>query len=767
MTELVLVESCAALNVRVTGIVQGVGFRPFVHRLATRHALRGWVRNDADGVEISIEGAPAGLDAFVRALSAEAPPLARVDTVAVHAREPDGIEWFRIISSADVTDHRQAVAPDVAMCEDCERELYDPANRRFQYPFVTCTNCGPRYSVIERMPYDRERTSMRAFTQCATCLEEYLTPGDRRHHSETNSCPRCGPRLELLMPGAEYRDFTALEKASRLLRRGAIVALRGLGGFHLVVDATNDEAVARLRRRKHREAKPFAVMVRTIDEAGAIAVLDPDESALLNARERPVVVVPRRSPGPLSSLVAPGMTTVGLMLAYTPLHHLLLDLAQRPLVMTSGNASDEPLCAGVDESLRRLRGIADAFLVHDREIVARVDDSVMRVARSRPLFLRRARGFAPLPVPLPVSTPLPIVGMGAHLKNTVTLAQDGAAYVSPHIGDLETLETLEHFRATVERIARLHRIEPQVVAHDLHPGYLSTAEALRMDGVRRVAVQHHHAHIAAVCAEHGITDPVLGVAFDGTGFGDDGTVWGAEFLVADLVEYQRVGHLRAAPLPGSARAVRTPWRAALGYLSLEPSAAAAFRHAFDDVDPSELEVARRQAERGINAPLASSMGRLFDAAAAILGVRREVQFEGQAAMELEALAGRRVATPLPFPIVDGGADGLVLDPLPLLAALSQRRERGTPVEELAAAFHESVAATTSLVVQRLAAAHRLGIVALGGGSFQNARLLESLSARLEVAGWRVVVPRALPPNDGAISYGQVAIAAARLSQERT
>lgn len=767
MPELVLVGSRAALSVRVTGIVQGVGFRPFVHRLAARHTLQGWVRNDADGVEIAIEGAPEALDAFVRELGSQAPPLARVDTVRVNTRQPDGVEWFRIIPSADATDHRQAVAPDVAMCEACERELYDPGNRRYRHPFITCTDCGPRYTVIERLPYDRERTSMSAFTQCATCLEEYRTPGDRRHHSETNSCPQCGPQLHLVVHDSEYRDANALTKASRLLRRGDIVAMRGLGGFHLMVDATNDEAVTRLRRRKHREAKPFAIMVRMVDEAHELAMLDADEAALLASRERPVVVVPRRPAGPIATSVAPGMTTIGLMLAYTPLHHLLLDLVQRPLVMTSGNASDEPLCAGIEEALARLRGIADAFLMHDREIVARVDDSVMRVARAAPVFLRRARGFAPLPVSLPRSATLPILAVGAQLKNTVTLAQDAAAFVSPHIGDLDTLETLEHFRATVARMARLHRIEPQVVAHDLHPGYLSTAEAMRMEGVRRVAVQHHHAHIAAVCAEHGITDDVLGVAFDGTGFGDDGTVWGAEFLVADLVGYQRVGHLRAAPLPGSDLAVRTPWRAALGYLSLEPSAAPAFNGAFDGVDQRELEVARQQAERGLNAPLASSMGRLFDAAAAILGVRRKVLFEGQAAMELEALAGRRVADPLPFPMVDGRGGLLMLDPIPLLMALGEGRARGIPVESLAAAFHESVVAATSLLVENLASARRLRIVALGGGSFQNARLLESISARLEAGGLRVIVPRALPPNDGAISYGQAAIAAARLSQERT
>jgi hydrogenase maturation protein HypF len=593
MTSVLPANREAAL-VRVTGVVQGVGFRPFVHRLAVRHGLDGWVRNDAAGVEIAIEGEPMEINDFVRELRNDAPLLARIDELTMDTREVRGLGEFRIVTSEDGIRQRQAVAPDVSMCDECERELYDPANRRYRYPFITCTDCGPRYSVIERMPYDRERTSMRAFTQCVECLAEYQAPGNRRYHSETNSCPRCGPRLRLLMRSAEYRDDEVLAKATRLIRSGSIIALRGLGGFHLVADATNEEAVERLRLRKHREAKPLAVMVRTAAEAATIADLDAAEQELLSSRERPIVVVRRRVHTMIADAVAPGMTTVGLMLAYTPLHHLLLDLVCRPLVMTSGNLSDEPLSAGIGEAMTRLRGIADAYLVHDREIVARVDDSVMRVACGRPLFLRRARGAAPLPIPLPIAAPLPILAVGAHLKNTVTLAQDGAAFVSPHIGDLDTLETLRHFHDTVRRIGALHRIEPKIVAHDLHPSYLSTGEAMRMESLERIGVQHHHAHVAAVCAEHGVTDPVLGVAYDGTGYGDDSTAWGAEVLVADLVEYQRIAHLRSAPLPGSDLAVRTPWRSALGYLSLEPDAAPAFARAFEGVDDRELEVARRR-----------------------------------------------------------------------------------------------------------------------------------------------------------------------------
>lgn len=764
MTAGVATTERLAMLVRVRGVVQGVGFRPFVHRLAARNALDGWVRNRADGVEIMVAGAQDAIEAFVHELHAESPPLAHIAQLETTPCVAEDAGPFAIVVSTDELLERQAVAPDVAMCEGCARELYDPANRRFRYPFITCTDCGPRYSVIERMPYDRERTSMRTFTQCDACREEYETPGDRRHHSETNSCAACGPRLTLVAHRGIKRGDSCLPAAAQLLREGAILALRGLGGFHLAVDATNDEAVRRLRQAKRRDAKPFAVMVRTMNDARLVAEMSDVEAALLAARERPIVVVPRGHRWTLAPSVAPGMTTVGLMLAYTPLHHLLLDLAGVPLVMTSGNVSDEPICASEEEARSRLEQIADGYLLHDREIVARVDDSVVRVAASAPLFLRRARGFAPLPVPLPIAARAGILAVGAHLKNTVTLAADRAAYVSPHVGDLDTLETLLHFRQTIDRMADLFRIEPAIVAHDLHPGYRSTAEAMRREGVTRVAVQHHHAHIAAVCAEHGVTERVVGVAYDGTGYGDDGTAWGAEILVADLVSYERVAHLRTAPLPGSDLAVRTPWRSALGYLSLEPSLTPLFGRALEGVDSRALYVARRQTERGINAPAASSMGRLFDAAAAVLGVRHEVRFEGQAAMELEALAGTYRGELLPLPITSGSQGQLVLDPLPLLAALGERAARGMAVEALAAAFHDSVVAATVDVVRSICEHYAVGMVALGGGTFQNARLLSSVCDKLAAAGLRVLVPRLLPPNDGGISYGQAAVAAATLAR---
>ena len=750
----------AAVRLSIRGVVQGVGFRPFVHRLAIKHELAGWVRNASGDVQIQVEGDSASVATFVRDVRADAPPLARIDDLHAERCEPMGLTTFTILESRTEAGRRQPVSPDVALCAACEAELFDPENRRHRYPFITCTDCGPRFTVIEAMPYDRERTSMRAFAQCPACLVEYRTPGDRRYHSETNSCPACGPRVWLDGSASE-----PIQGAADLLAAGRIVAIRGLGGFHLAVDATNEEAVARLRIRKQREAKPLAVMVRTLAEARRVGDVDPEEEALLVSRERPIVLLTRRIRSDVAPSVAPGLGSVGVMLAYTPLHHLLCDAVRRPLVMTSGNRSDEPIATDNDDAKRRLAGIADAFLLHDREIVARYDDSVLRVAADMPVFLRRARGYAPLPLTLPVASPRPLVAVGPHLKNTFTLVHGREAYVSQHIGDLENLETLEHWRTALSAYRRLFRVEPEVAVRDLHPGYLSTRLAGDLGLERIIAVQHHHAHIAAVLAEHGETQPVVGIAFDGTGYGADGHVWGAEFLVADLAGYRRVGQLRYARLPGGDLAAREPWRAALGYLALEPAAADAFVRAFATVPSATRSVAIQQIARRINAPLASSLGRLFDAAAAVLGVRTVSRYEGEAAMELEALAGRRGAQPFPFPAAESEGGVWVLDPVPLLVALGEGRAAGVGMVELAARFHESVAAAADSLAARLAAQAGLRTVALGGGCFQNARLLVSLRTRLEARGLRVLVPRRLGPNDGAVSYGQAAVGAALLHAE--
>jgi hydrogenase maturation protein HypF len=758
----------SALRVQVTGQVQGVGFRPFVHRLALRHGLGGWVRNESGAVEIEVEGVDQALAEFLRGLQLEAPPLARIEAVRSEPCPPAGSGQFSILDSVVRKDRRQPVPPDIGLCAGCEAELFDPADRRFRYPFITCTDCGPRFTVIESLPYDRERTSMRAFPPCPECRREYHDPQDRRYRSETNSCPGCGPRL--WFEGAGGGDpapdgESALAAAAALLRAGGVLALRGLGGFHLAADATDEPAVARLRRRKRREAKPLAIMVRTLEDARALGEVGPGETRLLRSPERPVVLLRQRSGCGLAPSVAPGLDTVGVMLAYTPMHHLLLDLVARPLVMTSGNRSEEPIAIGNAEARTRLADIADGFLLHDREIVARYDDSVLRVAGGAPVFLRRARGYAPSPLSLPVASPLPLVAVGPHLKNTITLVHGDRAWPSQHIGDLDGLETLEHFGQVLERFRTLFSIEPRVAVRDLHPGYLSTrlAEELGLAGV--LAVQHHHAHIAAVMAEHGRVAPVVGIAYDGTGHGDDGRTWGAEVLLADLSGYRRLAHLRYAPMPGGDLAARTPWRAACGYLSLEPAAAPAFELALAGVDPRERAVAERQAAARLNAPLASSMGRLFDAAAAVLGVRRVSDYEGQAAMELEALAGRRpVGTPARAVELRDG-ESWVLDPVPLLAELGERRQAGEDVRHLAAVFHEAVATATVELAERAGSATGLGAVALGGGVFQNARLLTSVREQLERRRFTVLVPRRLSANDGAVSYGQAAVAAALLTRE--
>jgi hydrogenase maturation protein HypF len=756
-----------ALQLHVRGVVQGVGFRPFVHRLALRHRLTGWVRNEAGSVHIRVEGEGGAVRAFVRALRVEAPPLARIEALESGPAAAEGCTSFEVRPSDPSDGGSLPVSPDVALCAACEAELLDPADRRHGYPFVTCTDCGPRFTVIEAMPYDRERTSMRTFAQCPECVREYRDPSDRRHHSQTNGCPSCGPRVWLEDAHGEplEEDGDAMEAAAAALVRGEILAVRGLGGYHLAVDATYEPAVRRLRARKSREAKPLAVMVATLAGARRLAGIDAAEARLLMSPERPVVLLRRADGAGLAPSVSPGLETVGVMLAYTPLHRLLLERVGRPLVMTSGNRSDEPIATGCGEARARLRGIADAFLQHDREIVARYDDSVARVVDGSPLLLRRARGYAPLPLPLPVPAPVPLLAVGPHLKNTFTLAEGSSAYVSQHVGDLENLETLEHFRAALGRFRTLFRVEPRIAVRDLHPGYLSTRIAEELGLERTLAVQHHHAHIAAVAAEHGVTTPVVGLAFDGTGYGEDGCVWGAEILVADLAGYRRAGRLRYAPLPGGDLAAREPWRAALGYLSLEPDAAPAFAAAFRDVPEPTRALAEVQAARGLNAPVASSMGRLFDAAAAVLGVRGVSRYEGEAAMALEALAGRSAAAPLPF-TAELDVDGVwVLDPLPLLAALGEGRARGTAVPELAAAFHESVAAAAAWLAARVARADGLSTVALGGGVFQNARLLSGVRARLRAGGLRVLVPRRLSPNDGAVSYGQAAAPPALLQRE--
>ncbi|HEX6315235.1 MAG TPA: carbamoyltransferase HypF [Gemmatimonadaceae bacterium] len=764
------ISATAARRVRIAGLVQGVGFRPFVHRLALRHELAGWVLNSSGAVMIHVEGDAGAIEQFITDVRNDAPVLTRIESLTTEWVAPEGFGEFEVRASSVAGEGRLPVSPDVAICEACARELFDPLNRRFRYPFITCTDCGPRFTIIESMPYDRERTTMRAFTQCAECQREYETPSDRRYHSETNSCPECGPTLWFEPVGASppfLADEHALQQAVRLLRDGRILAVRGLGGFHLAVDATNAAAVRRLRERKHREAKPLAVMMASLDEARRHVELTPRETQLLTSASSPIVTALRRQAdascvAPIAAEVAPGLAHIGVMLAYTPLHLLLLRGVGTPLVMTSGNLSDEPIATGVDEARDRLGGIADGFLFHNREIIARYDDSVLRVVNEAPIFLRRARGYAPSPIDLPIETSRPLLAVGPHLKNTFTLMEGRRAWVSQHIGDLENLETFEHFHASRQRFEALFRVKPEVIAHDLHPGYLSTQMAMAF-GLETIAVQHHHAHIAAVLADHGHTGPVIGIAYDGTGYGGDGCVWGGEILYADLAGYRRLGHLRYAPMPGGDAAARAPWRCAAGYLSLDTAARS---QCLPRGEPHERVIVERQLERGINAPRASSMGRLFDAAASVIGLRQQSQYEGQAAMELEALACRRRGTVLPYEVT-GMRGGWEFDPLPMLAALGARAQSGTDPGVLAASFHDTVVAASADLAGRARRVTGCGTVALGGGCFQNARLLSALRRALQREGFTVLAPRQLSPNDGAVSVGQAVVAAAVLSGRRS
>jgi hydrogenase maturation protein HypF len=693
---------------RVQGVVQGVGFRPFVFGLAVRHGLSGFVLNDGSGVLAEAEGETRALDAFARAIEAEAPPLARVDSVVAERVAPLGETGFRIETSAP--SGRSALIPaDVATCDDCLRELFDPADRRYRYPFVNCTQCGPRFTIVRGVPYDRPLTTMAGFALCAECRREYEDPFDRRFHAEPVCCPACGPRLS--MP---------LEEAVAMLRAGRIVAVKGLGGYHLACDATDEDAVARLRARKHREDKPFAVMTDAVRA----------ERALLESRERPIVLVRKEDAVAVAPSVAPGTAWLGVMLPYTPLHHLLLHDGGIPLVMTSGNVSDEPIAFDDAEAHERLGGIADAFLSHDRPIHRRCEDSVVRAE----FPIRRSRGFAPGAVALPVAARRPVVAAGAELKSTFCVARGGDAFLSPHLGDLDGELAYRAFRADLGLYLDMLGVAIEVIAHDLHPEYLSTKWALEQDALL-VGVQHHHAHAAACLAEHGETGPALALVFDGTGYGTDGTLWGGELLRCDLASFERLAWLEPVPLPGGEAAVREPWRVAAVHLERA------------GVDVPWARWAEVRASLSVNAPLASGMGRLFDAVAAVLGVRETVTYEGQAAIELEQLAGDLPAAPWPWRF--GDATELVVRCHAELAD-------GMAREEVAAAFHETVAAGAAAACAEAAEPRT---VVLTGGTFQNLRLLASTRARLEDEGFRVLTHRLVPPNDGGVSYGQAAVAA--------
>jgi hydrogenase maturation protein HypF len=768
----------------VNGVVQGVGFRPFVYTLAIRYALTGWVRNTSAGVDIEVAGDESALNEFTRAITAEAPALSRIESVVSEVvADNGGYARFEIRHSQDVEGAYQPISPDVAICDDCLCEVFDPSDRRYRYAFTNCTNCGPRFTIIQDIPYDRPKTTMAPFEMCPECQAEYDDPLDRRFHAQPNACPVCGPQLELLpspdqdVP-PEWDDLPEdeIDAARDLLRQGRIVAIKGLGGFHLACDATNPAAVRELRRRKGRIAKPFALMVPDLETAMRFCEVSFAVAQALAAGERPVVLLPQR-PNDASHAdetvtiagdVAPGLREWGVMLPYTPLHYLLLEPAPDfppALVMTSGNYSEEPIAIENTDALDHLGPLADAFLLHNRDIHIRCDDSVVRVVGNQVMPLRRSRGYAPYPVPLPFESP-PLLAAGAELKNTFCLARDRYAFMSQHVGDLANYDALLSYEHSIEHMVRLFRVEPQIIAHDAHPDYMATRYALdcaQASGLPHIAVQHHHAHLASCLAEHKLPPdaPAIGVIFDGTGLGPDGAIWGGEILIGGYAEYQRFAHLRYLPLPGGDTATLRPYRTALAHLW---SAGIAWEHDLPPVqsaDNQEQGIIRQQLEKRLNAPLTSSMGRLFDAVAALTGILQVVTYEAQAAIWLEAQSDPGETASYAFEIVrqDGDSAPRLIDPGPALRALVADYRNGVPAPRIAARFHNGVADMIRDICQVARDATGIKSVVLSGGVFQNATLHRLTVPRLEAAGFAVYTHRLVPPNDGGLALGQAAIAA--------
>ena len=744
-------------KVTVHGAVQGVGFRPFVYRLATQLHLSGWVLNSSQGVFIEVEGPVNLLQTFLARLEREKPPLAIIQSLECSYLDAVGYGRFEIRYSEQAGQKTALILPDIAICADCLREIFDPANRRYRYPFTNCTNCGPRFSIIGELPYDRPNTSMRRFKQCPECEAEYHDPLDRRFHAQPNACSKCGPHLEL-WDGVGHvlaREETALRNAAELIGQGKILALKGIGGFQLISGAQEEDVVVRLRQRKRREGKPFALMYPSLEQVRRDCLVSKLEERLLGSPESPIVLLERRTGrSAIAASVAPGNRSFGVMLPYTPLHHLLLGELGFPIIATSGNLANEPICIGENEALQRLKGIADFFLVHNRPIIRHVDDSIARVVCNREMVLRRARGYAPLPVRM--NEPLPcVLAVGAHLKNTVALSVGRDVFISQHIGDLETTTALAAFHRTVADLPRLYDAQPDLVACDLHPDYLSTKYAAGAHStVERV--QHHWAHVLACMAENELEAPVLGVSWDGTGYGTDGTIWGGEFLLATEDSFQRVAHFRQFRLPGGEMAVREPRRTALALLHKIWG-----QNGFDDrnlppvaeFSKTELGLIQQMLAKGFNAPITSSVGRLFDAVAALCGVRQQVTFEGQAAMEFEALVDPGVTDLYPFELSSGVPQ--VIDWAPMIGEILIDLRRGTTVSSIAAKFHNTLAETIVAIGQQVV----IPKIVLTGGCFQNRYLLEQSVLRLSRAGFKPYWHQRVPTNDGGIALGQVVAAA--------
>ena len=753
-------------RIEIRGTVQGVGFRPWVYRIARRAGIRGRIRNDPQGVTIEAFGRSPQLDRFIAKLQADGPPSARIADLRTAPIPNEDLDAF-VIESSDLDGSKVlSIPPDLATCTDCETEVSDPKDRRHGYPFTNCTNCGPRFTIATGIPYDRASTTMASFDMCAACRREYVDIEDRRFHAQPNACPSCGPTLRLVMYEAEDAiKADPIESAAAFLRNGAVIAVKGLGGFHLACDATDGAAIRQLRRRKHRDEKPFAVMVRNLDAAHSLAEVSAAEQELLTAPERPIVLVRRKLHAPIAREVSPETPLLGLFLPYTPLHHLLLHAVDRPLVMTSANVSDEPICQHNEEARSRLQGIADGLLLHDRDIAMRCDDSVARVIAGTPTVMRRSRGFVPRPFLLAEPFTRPVLACGAHLKNTFCLAAGDTAYFGPHIGDLETVASLEFFEEAIDRMEAILSIRPEVVAHDLHPGYLSTRYALARKDITSVSVQHHHAHVVSAMAEHGHRGPVLGVAFDGTGYGEDGTSWGGEFLLCFPDRFERLATFRPVGLPGGNLAMHEVWRVAyaLLYDAFDGDPPVDRIPLFRNVPDESIRVVRQMLERGLNTPLGRGVGRYFDAFGALALSRTISSYEGQVAIAWDFAAEEGVDEAYPFEI-DRSTTPMEVDLRATVRAAIEDIDSNVPAPRISARFHNTVVEVTVVVARALLADVGPAPVALTGGVFQNARLCEGIDGKLSNQ-YNILRHHEVPPGDGGIALGQALIADAFLGDK--
>ena len=755
-----MVADYVARRIQVNGIVQGVGFRPFVYQLANKYGLKGEVANTASGVSIQIEGPSHHINSFETDLTETSPPLAQIVEVSSREEQPKHFGQFSIVASRGSDQMTTLISPDVSICNDCLKEMLDPLNRRFGYPFINCTNCGPRYTIIDDIPYDRPKTSMREFQMCPLCQAEYDDPADRRFHAQPNACAKCGPHVSLYdNTRKQIMTGDPIEETAKLIRQGHILAIKGLGGFHLAVDAQNHDAVVRLRNRKLREEKPFALMSGDVDQIEQYAHIGAVEQKLLTSIQRPIVLLSKKPSNPIAEAVAPHNRYFGVMLPYTPLHYVLFAHGFLALVMTSGNLSEEPIAIDNADAFNRLADIADYFLIHNRDIYLRSDDSIVRQAAAKTRFIRRSRGYVPVPIFIKEELP-PVLALGAELKNTVCLTRGRAAFLSQHVGDLENLATYEFFQLTIDHLTRILEVQPQVIAYDLHPDYLSTRFGEEQPEISKVQVQHHHAHIVSCMAEHQLDGEVIGLSLDGTGYGTDGTIWGGEILIATPADFERAGHLDTVGMPGGAAAIKEPWRMAVSYLKL--AFGDDFQHlklpVLNEIEQDKLTIISEMITKGVNAPMTSSLGRLFDGVAAIAGLRSRVNFEGQAAMELEMSAADNPDAG--YDVRWEYADGYKILIAPIIHDVVRDVENGVSVAQISAAFHNTLVRLFVDICTHIRSERKLNRVVLSGGCFQNAILLNGLIQELQRNRFDVFAHEKVPTNDGGISLGQAVVAAA-------